>query len=151
MKALNQSIIISSVFAIATPLVILPSAIATSSPKWNAEITRTCAPWDGPAFRVELKERGRTTKTQPTILVSIWQAPDFSKPVSFNLLPNSSTGVAEFRNASGSSQFLKGKVTFRQMRETNPVEGQFNFVTPQGQRKQGTFKAIWKPKRELCG
>ncbi|MEE3716110.1 hypothetical protein V2H45_05040 [Tumidithrix elongata RA019] len=120
-------------------------------PNWNAEIRHDCAPWDGSAFRITLTDSNDQKSSTTTIDVAIWQAPAFNEPVSFTLTESSRIGRVRFVTQFGTPSVLTGQIGFKRVKESEPVEGNFDFVTKQGDRKQGTFRAIWKPNSALCG
>lgn len=114
------------------------------TPKLLAKIVESCAPFDGAAFQVSITDN---------IIIDIYKAPQFENSVKFTFPANSLTGYARLRlpNAELLMQQKKlafkpltGEIVFNRIKTDAPVEGSFNFVTPEGERKQGAFKAIWQ-------
>jgi len=112
--------------------------------KIPAKIIDSCAPFDGAAFQVSIAEN---------IIVDIYKAPQFDNSVKFTFPTNSQTGYARLllpnaelliQQRKLSFKPLTGEIVFNMVKRDVPVEGSFNFVTPEGDRKQGTFKAIWQ-------
>ncbi|PZO37994.1 MAG: hypothetical protein DCF19_17260 [Pseudanabaena frigida] len=112
--------------------------------KIPAKIIDSCAPFDGAAFQVSIADN---------IIVDIYKAPQFDNLVKFTFPATSQTGYARLLlpNAELLMQQRKlnfkpltGEIVFNMIKRDVPVEGNFNFVTPEGERKQGTFKAVWQ-------
>jgi len=112
-----------------------------------ATINRDCAPWDGSAFIVSIP-----MSDGALLNISIWQAPDIHRPVTFSFPDDSSqVGNAGYQAASGEYEQLSGTVFFRSVEEGSQVEGRFELVTEAGRRFEGQFKADWENQFILCG
>lgn len=112
----------------------------------SATISRDCAPWDGPAFMVSVPMRGAA------VTISIYQAPDIKLAATF-LFPDDtlSVGNALLILPIGSPEPLTGQVSFQQVAQDIPVEGQFDLVTKAGEHFKGKFMAEWGNEIIYCG
>jgi hypothetical protein len=115
--------------------------------EFPATVNRDCAPWDGPAFTVNIPlDDGRT------VSISIWQSPELGGPVTFSFPdPSGQVGNASLFPAGGMPEELSGTVHFQGVQAEQPVEGQFNLVTENGDRFKGRFTAAWGDATMLCG
>ena len=144
MKAQLNLITLSLLLTFCCQPVPTQSEPTIQSQKIPAKIIDSCAPFDGAAFQVSIADN---------IIVDIYQAPQFDNSVKFTFPATSQTGYARFllpnaelliQQRKLSFKPLTGEIVFNMVKRDTPVEGYFNFVTPEGERKQGTFKAIWQ-------
>jgi len=120
---------------------------------FHGEVSRDCAPWDGPAFSVSISTVANAKKVEPPILhVSIWQSPNLKSGGRF-VFPDLSQriGAAFIEPSSGSETPLRGTVTFTKVMSGETVEGQFDFLDPNGRRYAGRFSANWTAISASCG
>ena len=118
-----------------------------------AEIQRDCAPWDGAAFSVSIQPVAGLKKIDvPFIHVAIWQAPNLRGSAKF-AFPDltGKIGAAYIQTRSESVTPLRGTISFRRVMPNEIVEGQFDFLDPNGKRYSGKFAATWNGKIALCG
>ena len=136
-------------FALGIGLYLLVAGQAGSAAPQEARVDRDCAPADGPAFTLTIsvdREPGAT------ILISIWHSPDFVLPTAFSLPDETGgTGNAVLRPVSGPDEPLSGRVSFRQVKLGEPVEGQFNLTSESGEIFSGRFRAAWGMTTIPCG
>lgn len=144
MKAQLNLIALSLLLTFGCQTVPTQSEPTLQTQKIPAKIIDSCAPFDGPAFQISIAEN---------IIVDIYQSPQFDNSVKFTFQANSPSGYARLLLPNSellreqrkiSYKPLTGEIVFNKVKRDVPVEGSFNFVTPEGERKQGTFKAIWQ-------
>jgi hypothetical protein len=114
---------------------------------FDATINRECVPWDGAAFKVSIPY-------DPGSMVEIyvWRSPDIKFPTAFTFADqNEKIGDALYMPLFGRVKPLSGIVSFKQVEEYGPVQGEFNLRTDNGYRVQGKFQAIWENKIVICG
>jgi hypothetical protein len=114
---------------------------------FEATINRECAPWDGAAFKVSVPyDPGSMVE------ISMWRSPDIKFTTAFNFADQTGKiGEAFYVSLFGTTAPLSGIVTFKQVEEDGPVQGEFNLRTDNGYRVQGKFRAIWENKTVICG
>src|SRR5262249_48875173 len=75
---------------------------------YAATIQRDCAPWDGPAFTVNIPLQGGDA-----VSISIWQAPEPKLPKTFSFPDDTGqVGNASLMHSRRGPQQLSGKVFF---------------------------------------
>ena len=113
-----------------------------------ATVNRDCAPWDGSAFTVSVPIMPDGTK----IDISIWQSPDIKFPVNFSF-PDATgqVGNALLLLPVGLPEQLTGNVFFQRVDMENPVEGEFDLISENGEQFKGKFVAEWGNMVVYCG
>jgi hypothetical protein len=116
-------------------------------PDFAATVQRDCAPWDGPAFTVNVPlNDGRA------VSISIWQEPALGGPLSFTFPDTSGqVGNASVFPANGIPEELSGTVSFQSVQANHPVQGRFDLVDQNGEHFKGSFDATWTDVTMLCG
>lgn len=120
---------------------------------FNAEISRACAPWDGPAFSVSIPTLAGAQEIKPPLIhVSIWHAPNWKGRRRF-VFPDQTgkNGGVFLRPRVGSMQELQGHVAFKSVKVDEVVEGEFDLQSPTGNRFRGKFRAKWTGQIQRCG
>jgi hypothetical protein len=124
---------------------------STQSPEFTqtfpATANRECAPWDGPAFTVQIP-----WADGGLINISIWQAPEINFVKTF-LFPDDSgqVGSVSFISASGDYEILTGEIRFEGVSEGKPFGGRFRLKSAGGGEYVGRFEATWGHQMMLCG
>lgn len=135
------------ILVLGIPLFLLATQNQRPAPVFPATINRDCAPWDGAAFTVSIPYQPGTI-----INISIWRSPDIRQPVRFSFPDDTGqVGNATFLLRYSYSVQLIGRVFFSRVEQGIPVEGNFDLVTPAGQRLKGKFKAEWGNEIVYCG
>lgn len=130
----------------AAVLIMLLVRSAEPLPLFPASVERDCAPWDGAAFTVSIPLEDET------IRVSIYQPPDIQQSTRFSFPDETmSEGHALLLQPVDVTETLAGKVSFQQVEQGLPVQGQFDLSTEAGRNFKGAFVAEWGNETVYCG
>ena len=106
-------------------------------PVLEASVIRDCAPWDGIGYTIDIPYSAGSV-----IEISIWQSPDFPRPVTYSFPDASgSLGTAVYRPESGADAPLSGRIVLQPFQPGGVLEGRFNFKSENGKGFGGEFKA----------
>jgi hypothetical protein len=112
------------------------------------------APWDGPAYDIEIPLEHADDAIQPVIRINIWGYPRFPEPKTLHFSGKEDDGGGSTMG-DGRAIFqanlnktmplrLVGWVSFRALQNDQPVSGSYEFATLDGKRKfKGSFQAAW--------
>jgi len=112
-----------------------------------AVINADCAPWDGASFTISIPmDTGRL------VTISIYQAPDIPRRVTFTL-PDASgrVGNAVYRPEFGPDEPVRGTLVFQGVASGVPVEGEIDIESAGGFRYHGPIRATWGQTQAMCG
>ena len=114
---------------------------------FNGTVNRDCAPWDGGAFTVSIAYDPRSV-----IVISVWRLPDINHPISFSFPDQKGNiGTAFYKPLSGDAIELSGSIYFQDVEEDNPLTGDFNLSSVNGDRFEGHFNVRWSSVIVMCG
>jgi len=120
----------------------------------QATIYFSFAPWDGPAYDIEIPLEHADDAIQPVIRINIWGYPRFPEPKTLHFSGKEDDGGGSTMG-DGRAIFqanlnktmplrLVGWVSFRALQNDQPVSGSYEFATLDGKRKfKGSFQAAW--------
>ena len=133
----------------------IKAADATAvGPANQAIIYFSFAPWEGPAYAIEIALENAGNAVQPVIRINIWGYPEFPEPKTIHFSgeedagggPSRGDGRALFQANLNKSmpERLVGSVSFKILQKDRPVSGSYEFATLDGKRRfKGSFQAAW--------
>lgn len=138
----------------------LSSSQATPAPYKYAYAMPNCAPWDGSAVTIYLtnsqiakEPNDKFEVAEPFLAISIYTDVNSMAGKTFAL------GRSERNGGSGHLRIKKeqyanlvtGTVQVTKVAADNQIEATYLLKFDNGTEYQGTFQAIWLPRRVLCG
>jgi len=116
-------------------------------PIFPAIVYRDCAPWDGAAFTISVQY-----DSVATIMISIWQSPNFKSQVMFEFPDESGqVGNTYILPELGPYTILHGEVALERVEQGMPLEGRFSLMDERGAQFEGRFVAEWNNQVVMCG
>ena len=152
----NQNFLTGAMVGIFLVLInsqVVAGEIQEDASKHKATIYFSAAPWDGPAYAIEIPLEQTNDATQPVIRVNIWGNPEFSKPTTFHFSgkedpgggSSKGSGRASFQSILNKSwpENLAGTILFETLQPGHPVSATYDLATSNGKRFRGSFEATW--------
>jgi hypothetical protein len=119
----------------------------------TATIYYSAAPWDGPAYAINIPLEKTNDVPGPAININIWGNPEFIKPETIHFSgkedsgggAGKGSGRAYFQSIPNKSwpENLAGTVIFKNLQPGRPVSATYDLATSNGKRFTGGFEATW--------
>ena len=120
----------------------------------NAYAVADCAPWDGPAVTLYLTARPADSSgfPLPHLRISVWRDAHELPGHSFAWPADRQVGAAaRCETPTDCRAASSGRVTFAAADPDSALSGSTELTFPGGTTTSGSFRAVWRKTRVMCG